>query len=314
MSKRIFRIESGRYGGEVVIGRVDKEFVDAMLEEDSEELIDTVTSADEEDFKGMLPTEDYYMWECDDIEHINSAYADGGWTVSEVTNEDEKYDYSETETSFEPIQCLYGREAYSQDSIPDDDDVDEKDNYVPVLQFHSSEKGSFGCYFIETDGEPFDKYKFTYGIIETNMGEFVDSVYYDGKQLEVDYDYCDSMGKAYYAEVGYMNLRWHDNYEKYSESNPDANAMKDYWEEFDYAVEDAKKEASTTVPLNISVGEIVGEVGTIENPGEIDPTIEPINQPPVVSEEEAESYKEFQDQLTQLNGHGDGRGEDGEEL
>jgi hypothetical protein len=146
------------------------------------------------------------------------------------------------------------------------------------------------------------------------MGEFVDSVYYDGKQLEVDYDYCDSMGKAYYAEVGYMNLRWHDNYEKYSESNPDANAMKDYWEEFDYAVEDAKKEASTTVPLNISVGEIVGEVGTIENPGEIDPTIEPINQPPVVSEEEAESYKEFQDQLTQLNGHGDGRGEDGEEL
>mgnify|MGYP001061675722 CR=1 FL=1 len=54
MSKRIFRIESGRYGGEVVIGRVDKEFVDAMLEEDSEELIDTVSSADEEDFKGIV--------------------------------------------------------------------------------------------------------------------------------------------------------------------------------------------------------------------------------------------------------------------
>ena len=68
------------------------------------------------------------------------------------------------------------------------------------------------------------------------------------------------------------------------------------------------------MPLNISVGEIVGEVGTIENPGDVDPTIEPISEAPIVSEAEAESYKEIQDQLTQLNGHGDGRGEDGEEL
>ena len=87
-----------------------------------------------------------------------------------------------------------------------------------------------------------------------------------------------------------------------------------YWEDFADTVEYEKKEASTTVALNISAEEIVGEVGTIENPGEVDPTIEPIDKPPVVSQQEADSYKELQDQLTQLNGHDDGRGEEGEEL
>jgi len=229
MAKRIFRIEAGRYGGETVIGTVDEEFVSIMLEEDQEELIDTCTSADEEDFKGTLPYEGYYMWECDDIEHLNSAYADSGFIVTEVTNEDDKYAYSETETDFEPVACLYGREAYSQNSEPDWDDIDkEKDDYVPVLSFHSSEKGNFGCWFIETEGEPFDKYKFTYGIVETNMGEFIDRVYYDGKELECEYDYSDSIGKAYYAEVGWMNRRWHDSYDKYDEDQLDSI----YWEDF----------------------------------------------------------------------------------
>ena len=311
MAKRIFRIEAGRYGGETVIGEVDDSFVEAMIDEDQEKLIEHCTSADEEDFEGPIPCEGYYMTQCDEIEHLNSAYADSGFVVTEVTNEDSKFDYSETETDFEPVACLYSREAYSQNSEPDWDDIDkEKDDYVPVLNFHSSEKGNFGCWFIETEGEPFDKYKFTYGIVETNMGEFIDRVYYDGKELECEYDYSDSIGKAYYAEVGWLNKRWHDSYDKYDEDQLDSI----YWEDFAENVDYEKKEASTTVPLNISADEIVGEVGTIENPGEIDPTIEPINEPPVVSEQEADSYKELQDQLTQLNGHGDGRGEDGEVL
>jgi len=311
MAKRIFRIEAGRYGGETVIGEVDDSFVEAMIDADQEELIEHCTSADEEDFEGPIPCEGYYMWECDEIEHLNSAYADSGFIVTEVTNEDNKFDYSETETDFEPVSCLYSREAYTQNSEPDWDDIDkEKDDYIPVLNFHSSEKGNFGCWFVETEGEPFDKYKFTYGIVETNMGEFIDRVYYDGKELDCEYDYADSIGKAYYAEVGWFNRRWHDSYDKYDEDQLDSI----YWEDFAENVEYEKKEASTTVPLNISAEEIVGEVGTIENPGEIDPTIEPINEPPVVSEAEAETYKELQDQLTQLNGHGDGRGEEGEEI
>ena len=319
MTKRIFRIEAGRYGGETVIGEVDAEFVDYFLAIDKSErqeaLIEHVTSYDwddgQPDTDAPIPKEDYYMWECDDIEHINSAYADSGFFVTEVTNEESKYDYSETETPLEAVGCLYSREAYSMGDLPDDEDIKDDDNYVPTLVFHSGEKGSFGCWFVETDGEPFDRYKFTYGIVETDLGEFIDSVWYDKKELETDYDYCDGMGKGYYAGVGYMNTKWHDKGEKYMEG---CESLEIYWEDFDDTVEYEKKEASTTVALNISAEEIIGEVGTIENPGDVDPAIEPIVEPPVVSQQEAESYKELQDQLTQLNGHDDGRGEEGEEL
>ena len=42
--------------------------------------------------------------------------ADSGFFVTEVTNEESKYDYSETETAFRTSKCvLYGREAYSQE-------------------------------------------------------------------------------------------------------------------------------------------------------------------------------------------------------
>ena len=263
------------------------------------------------DADAPVPKEDYYMWECDDIEHINSAYADSGFFVTEVTNEESKYDYSETETPLEAVGCLYGREAYSMGTLPDDEDIKDDDNYVPTLAFHSGEKGGFGCWFVETDGEPFDKYKFTYGIIETDMGEFIDSVWYDKKELECDYDYNDTTGKGYYAGVGYMNTKWHDKGEKYMEG---CESLEIYWEDFDDTVEYEKKEASTTVPLDISVNEIVGEVGTIDDVVEVDANVEPIVEPPLVSEDEAYSYKEIQDQLTQLNGHGDGRGEEGEEL
>jgi hypothetical protein len=252
------------------------------------------------------------MWECDDIEHINSAYADSGFFVTEVTNEESKYDYSETETPLEAVGCLYGREAYSMGTLPDDEDIQDDDNYVPTLAFHSGEKGGFGCWFVETDGEPFDKYKFTYGIIETDMGEFIDSVWYDKKELETDYDYNDTTGKGYYAGVGYMNTKWHDKGEKYMEG---CESLEIYWEDFDDTVEYEKKEASTTVPLDISVNEIVGEVGTIDDVVEVDANVEPIVEPPLVSEDEADSYKDLQDSLTNLNSDGNkGIGEEGEEL
>jgi hypothetical protein len=318
MSKRIFRIEAGRYGGETVIGKVDKEFVDYFLEVDEEsDLIEHVTSYDWDDGQpdgdAPIPKEDYYMWECDDIEHINSAYADSGFFVTEVTGLDSKHDYSETETPLEAVMPLYGREAYSMGTLPDDEDIKDDDNYVPTLAFHSGEKGGFGCWFVETDGEPFDKYKFTYGIVETDMGEFIDSVWYDKKELECDYDYNDTTGKGYYAGVGYMNTKWHDIGDKYIEG---AESLNVYWEEFDDEVEEAKKEASTTVPLDISVNEIVGEVGTIDNPGdEVDPDVVPLEQPPVVSEAESESYKDFQQSMVDLNADGNtDLGEDGENI
>lgn len=44
MSKRRFRIEAGRYGGELTIGEVDKEFVDYFIDKEESELIEHVNS------------------------------------------------------------------------------------------------------------------------------------------------------------------------------------------------------------------------------------------------------------------------------
>ena len=235
MSKRIFRIEAGRYGGECVIGKVDKEFVEAMLEEDQDELIDVITSAEDEDFKGLLPKEDYYMWECDDIEHINAAYADSGFFITEVSNEESKYDYSETETPLEAVMCLYGREAYSMGTVPDDEDIKDDDNYVPTLAFHSGEKGGFGCWFVETDGEDFDEFKLAYGVVETNLAEFIDAVYYDKEELDADYDYNDTTGKSYDADIGWLNKKWRDPAEAYTKID------QEYWDEYNDNVEYEKE-------------------------------------------------------------------------
>ena len=84
---------------------------------------------------------------------------------------------------------------------------------------------------------------------------------------------------------------------------------------YDDEVAEKKKERATTIPLNISVNEIVGEVGTIDNPGTVDINIDPITEPPVVSVDEARSYKDLQDSLTNLDVDGNKDiGKDGEEL
>ena len=83
MAKRKFRIEGGNYGGELVIGEVSNEFVAKAITLDQSDLVDAVLQSDDwtgEDLDENeehpdpealpKPTEDYYMWECDDIEHL----------------------------------------------------------------------------------------------------------------------------------------------------------------------------------------------------------------------------------------------------
>lgn len=244
MAKRRFRIDSGYYGGETVIGEVSNEFVTKTIGMDEGELVDTVLSFDdwggEEDLDENAehddpeqipaPREDYYMWECDDIEHINSAYGDSELTVYEVPADGEDdYSYENEVGSFSPIH-MYGREGgYFSNEEPElvNEEDDEGNYYVPVLAFHSCEKGTFASYFVETDGEDFDQYKLGMGIVETNVGEFIDRVYYDKVELDADYDQCDTTGKSYHAEVGWLNKKWHDSYMSYDDLD------EDYLEQFD---------------------------------------------------------------------------------
>ena len=235
MAKRKYRIEGGHYGGECVIGEVNNHFVSNTVTLDESQLVDTILEFDDwnpdidenaeiEDPEQLSPPrEDYYMWECDDIEHINGPYADGGFTVYEVPADgSDNWDYDNEVWQGEAIH-MYGREGGYFGSEEPEEVTDE---VVPVLAFMSSEKGTFGVWFVELD-EEFDPYKLGMGVVETNLGEFVDRVYYNKVELDTDYDYNDTTGKSYHAEVGWLNKKWHDSYEKYEELE------EDYLNDFD---------------------------------------------------------------------------------
>jgi hypothetical protein len=250
MAKRRFRIEGGRYGGEAVLGEVNPAFASYYAElNDTSELIDAVLEADqmgygdeEEPDDALLdpdtppgPAKDpevyFNMWENDEFEHINSAYADGGFTVYEVPADgSEDYDYEKEVYEGEAIH-VYGREGgyFSTDDEPEviNEEDEDGNKYVPVLMFHSSEKGSFGAWFVETDGEDFDEFKLGMGVVETNLGEFVDAVFYDKVELDCEYDYNDTTGKSYDAQVGWLNTKWHDTEELIHEN------MEEYLAEFE---------------------------------------------------------------------------------
>ena len=249
MAKYRYRIEGGRYGGEAVLGEVNPAFASYYADK-QDEVVEAVLDAedwepkeDEDndtllDPEGLphpaLPGEDFYMWENDGFEHINSAYADGGFTVYEVPADgSDDYDFDKEVYEGDGIH-VYGREGgyFGTDAPEVINEEDEKGNkYVPVLAFHSSEKGGFGCWFVETDGEDFDEFKLGYGVVETNIAEFVDAVFYDKVELDTDYDYMDSTGKSYDAQVGWLNIKWHDSQENIHEN------IDEYFEEYDDNVE-----------------------------------------------------------------------------
>ena len=236
MAKYRYRIEGSNYGGELVIGEVKEEFVKQSLKLEQDELVDLVLNAEDdcvhdefemeehENPEAILsPRDDYYMWECDDIEHLNAPYGDGGFTVHQVPSDgSDDYGWEKEVWSGDPIQ-VYSREAGYFGKDKPNEDLEE---YVPVLLFHSSEKGGFGCWFIDTD-EEFDYTKLGIGLAETNMCEMVDRVYYNKEELFTDYDNNDTTGKSYNADIGWLNKKWHDSYGQFEELD------NEYWEGFD---------------------------------------------------------------------------------
>lgn len=55
---------------------------------------------------------------------------------------------------------------------------------------------------------------------------------------------------------------------------------------------------TVTKPLTITPNEVTGAVGTIEDAETVDDSIVPITHPPVVSDAEADTYKNFEERLT----------------
>ena len=238
MAKYRYRIDGGRYGGECSLGTVTEEFVQYWAPKIEEEgahdtFIPHVLSLsewdDDEDLDVDSPNildegNDIEGWYAvDDLEHINAGFADGGFTVSNITDEDDEWAYDENEKSVDAY-WLKGREG---GYISTDYKDETPEGCTPVMIFMSVEKGGFGSWFIDTD-EEFDESKLVMSVNETHMGEFVEDMWYNKELLECNMDYNDTTGKSYEASVGWVTDKWRDEYK-----DPEEEDLSEYWEEYD---------------------------------------------------------------------------------
>ena len=231
MANRLFRIDIGIWGGELTIGQVNEDFVKHFIDKDENELIDYMSDWScgdaDEDIPGPVVEECEY-YDINDIEWLSGSVGETEWSFVELPADvelgsRESMDKEHEGEEFEPHH-LYDREAY----FDDNDDAKEKypeDKVVPVLMYYATEKGSMGCWFVETEGEDFDPNKVAYSTVCTNIQEVLDTVWYDKEELWEQDEWKSTNGKGLYASVGWMNLNWHDTKE--------SRDIDEYWEHFD---------------------------------------------------------------------------------
>jgi len=239
MAKRLFRIDTGIWGGELILGTVNEEFVQHFVGEDGSEIREYLMEAEDlepDDLDGPEVRDEYYSWsEVDDIEHLNGPYANTAWTWQELpagTEEGSRESLEENDEgeSFDPYHLL-DREAYHDDN----EESKEKHTVKPVLVFHTAEKGGMGSWFVETDGEDFDPTLVAFSSVATNVAEIVESVWYNKEELEHNQEWSDTNHKGDEVQVGWMNMDWHD-----KRQDDDSDTMVERWEWFDEHVEESK--------------------------------------------------------------------------
>lgn len=242
MAKRVFRVNFGGYGGELVIGKVTADFVEYWKQhiangemshlDNSARLVNHLRGLEwgDENVDGDSPSLREGgvnpPWnEVDDLEHLWAAYSDGGFTVAEVTglDGDERHVGGDAQP-FEHDGSFYSREAYFGGDLPEasahlsQEEIDA--HFVPVLLFHTSEKGDFGCVFVETeDGADFDPKKFAFTVCENNYFAMIDRCFYDRRMCEVETGFSSTSGSVNgdHAMVGYFNMKCHDPRDRYTE-------------------------------------------------------------------------------------------------
>ena len=194
--KRKFKITAVGYGGEYAICTKDVGFVD-----DWSEMIENGDSSEHDLVQEVKDT----FYDEADIEHGYGMYSDGLFTLCEIKDGEEEEIRDDLS-----ISTFMSREAYITDS---------GNGSVPVLLFHGSEKGIFASWEVETDGEDLDLQKLVISEVETDVGGFVQDLYYDGQLLEIDSDCVDTREKSFTAKVGWINPEWHENKETFNEES-----------------------------------------------------------------------------------------------
>lgn len=250
MSKRYFKIETGRYGGEVVCGEVTPEFYEYWLDRDNDDLLQAFWNDGEDQPDSPKPgVDDDEYWtpwhDLDDFLHLSTPYADNHYYVTEIAPK-EGVTYDEEWGAFEASpewtdengydfwdEVSEDREGRDYISLASQELYGNRDNFgndncVPVMFFHSAEKGAFGEVIVVTDGADFNPAKFRIDMVETDIGEFIQSYWYDKKLLPVNYDWSDSIGKSSNVYLTVLDVedhkKWFKPFDKYQED------IEEFWE------------------------------------------------------------------------------------
>ena len=227
--KRKFRItlnESRAEGAELVIGTVSVEFVKYWQKRDGLiKHLESIVDGEEEDANSppMRDGKNFPWYECDDIEGILSPYdrsRENGFKVEEITAKGDVI----IEKQLTDVVSVYSRERYVNPINMDDENSDRD---VSVLIFLSGERGCDN-WLVETDGEDFNPKKLAYGALETYFGEFVDAVFYDKKELELEIESGTESTAHRDASVGVIGSSW---IKDQSKANTLKNLEWDYYDE-----------------------------------------------------------------------------------
>ncbi len=226
--KRKFRItlnESRAEGAELKIGTVSVEFVKYWQERDGLiEHLESIADGEEGDANSppMRDGKNFSWYECDDIEGILSPYEPtvNGFKVEEITAKGDVI----IEKQLTDVVSVYSRERYVNPINMDDENSDRD---VSVLIFLSGERGCDN-WLVETDGEDFNPKKLAYGALETYFGEFVDAVFYDKKELELEIESGTESTAHRDASVGVIGSSW---IKDQSKANTLKNLEWDYYDE-----------------------------------------------------------------------------------
>lgn len=223
MSKRYFKIDFNGSGGEVVVGTITQEFYDYWADRDQDDLVEHLNGMNDSEGDPDSPVVSEHgnlnAYELDDLIHVNGAYDDNGYWVTEINphNPDDfdpengfsLDDFEEVSDGIhydDSYSVVYSCEAYNNFD-PSDEYIDDASLLKPTIAWHSSEKGNFGTVIVEADDD-FDPELMAFGVVETSVASVIQAVWYDRKPLTINFDYADTRGKGTYAELGYIYEPW----------------------------------------------------------------------------------------------------------
>ena len=240
-----YRIDTAQFGqgGEFVCGKVSLEFVKywtpIIAEEGDDRLTKHMLAIDgyegplDPNSPKVVETEgdfDTPYSELEIIEHFTCANSDQGFIVTEITDEEDNHGVGKNEQRDIIGNCIYSREGAivgsEEPEITEWISEDDLKDFIPVLLFHNIDKGDFGSWFIGTDENGFDASKLAYSQVETELGIFIERVWYDKEELRKDADYASSSPKNTITTVGWLNIKLRDGVEKYTDQYIDEN---EFW-------------------------------------------------------------------------------------